>query len=353
MSTEFVTITKNDPDFESYLLGTFSQTHRALPVETYHAATARERVTFRVLPLEKVGAPAWWRVYFWSSRPELFGLTLGPAVASWLSHVQSIEEWTRWPSWFALIGLFFLHTAVFLLNDVQDHLRGFDRLNHQRGSQVIQKGWVTAQAMKKWAALNAGLAVLFGVPAFLNAPFDLALICLIAAVALVIVVGKMAVRFGACDFALALLFGPLLTSGIALASFGETFIQDAILGFAFGTLTLWVFQLRQFEDLFRARSENFRTFLGYLSFDQARRVAVSETILLLMIQPICAILMGVPLFLVALTPLVSIPSILTLHRLYRAASPLSSSLVRSSRWALISHLSWTLWWIAALGVAWL
>ncbi len=164
MQSEFITLTKNDPEFESYLLGTFSRSHRALPVETYHAATARERVTFRVLPIEEVKAPAWWKVYFLSSRPELFGLTLGPAMAAWLMHADDFSEWTRWPSWFAMIGLYFMHTAVFLLNDVQDHLRGFDRLNHKRGSQVIQRGWVTARAMNRWAGVNAGLAVIFGIP---------------------------------------------------------------------------------------------------------------------------------------------------------------------------------------------
>jgi 1,4-dihydroxy-2-naphthoate octaprenyltransferase len=350
---EFVTLTKTDPDFDSYLLGTFSSTHRALPVETYHAATARERVTFRVLPLEQVGAPVWWIVYFWCSRPELAGLTLGPAMAAWLLHVNSLHEWTKWPSWFAMIGLFFLHTSVFLLNDVQDHMRGFDRLNHRRGSQVIQKGWVTGQAMYRWAWVNLVLAILFGVPAFFNAPFELALVCLAAALCLVLVITKSGVRIGACDLALVLLFGPLLVIGIALASFGESYPQDIILGLAFGVLTLWVFQVRQFEDLFRARSENFRTFLGHLSFDQARKIVIGEGLLLLAIQPAAGYVLGVPILFLVISPLVSVPLIFTLQRFLKAASPLSSSLVGSSKWALASHLSWTLWWVLALGVAWL
>src|SRR5437899_8919725 len=61
---------------------------------------------------------------------------------------------------FALLGVFFLHTAAFLLNDVQDHLRGLDRLNRRRCSQVIQKGWVSPLEMKRWAWVNLALAVL-------------------------------------------------------------------------------------------------------------------------------------------------------------------------------------------------
>lgn len=350
---EFITLTKDDPEFESYLLGTFSRTHRALPVETYNATTARERVTFRLVPVEKVAAPAWWKAYFWSARPELFGLTLGPAVAAWLNHSHSLGAWTKWSSWFALLGLFFLHTAVFLINDVQDHVRGFDRLNRQRGSRVIQKGWARAADMKTWAWMNFALAILFGAPAFRNAPLELLAICVVAFFALAIVVRNALTRWGAVDLALLLLFGLLLTCGIALASFGEANIHDVFLGGALGALTVWVFQVRQFEDLFRAKIETFRTFLGFRGFDRAKRLVILEGLLLLILQPAVALALRVPLVFFALAPLVSIPLVLTVQRFLRASSPLSSSLVGSSRWALASHLAWTAWWILALGVTWL
>lgn len=111
---EYITLTKTDPEFESYLLGNFSQTHRALPVETFHAQTPRERVTFRLVPREKVAAPKWWKVYFWSCRPELLGLTMGPAIVAWLSHHEKLGAWTKWPSWFALLGVFFTHGCFYM-----------------------------------------------------------------------------------------------------------------------------------------------------------------------------------------------------------------------------------------------
>ncbi len=353
MSMEFITLTKDDPEFEPYLQGTFSETHRALPVETYHAQTARERVTFRVIPIEKIETPAWWKIYFRSCRPELLVLTMGPSIAAWLNHRGAIAEWTRWPSWFALVGIFFLHTAVFLVNDVQDHLKGFDRLNRRRGSQVIQKGWVSAAGMQHWAYLNLALAILFGVPAFFNAPGELSVICGAALVALCTVLLNRLARWGVVDLALLLLFGPLLTCGIALASFGTTDLRDAILGFAFGALTIWVLQTRQLENLFRSKPEGFRTFLGFADFDRARVICILEGLLLLIVQPAAALALNIDLRLIALLPLVSIPMILLMGRLWRAASPLSSSLLHSDRWAIGAHLAWTSWWILALGVTWL
>ena len=350
---EYITLTKGDAEFDAYLLGTFSRTHRALPVETFHPQTARERVTFKLVPREKVAAPRWWVTYFWSSRPELLGLTMGPAIAAWLNHHSEIHEWTKWPSWFALLGVFFLHAASFLMNDVQDHLRGLDRQNGRRGSQVIQRGWVSAAAMKNWAYVNFFLAVLFGVPAYLNAPVELSVICVAAFVGLGVLVWNKWARWGASDFAVTMLFGPLLTSGIALASFGACDVRDVVLGIAVGALATWALQARQFEYLFRAQPEGFRTFLGFWNFDRARTLCVVEGVLLLLLQPLAAWLLGIPLKLFILLPVVSIPSILFMGRLRSAASPLSSQLVNANRWALGAHLSWTLWWILALGVTWL
>ena len=353
MSGEFITLTRNDPEFSSHLLGTFSKTRRALPVETYNADTSRERVTFQIVNVDEIASPSWARVYLKSCRPELALLALGPALCAWLAHDGPMEPWTRWPSWLALLGIFFLQTSTFLFTDVQDHLRGADRLNRRRGSQVIQRGWVTASAMRRWAWFNLSLAVLFGIPAFLLSPGPLLLICGLAGLALLVLLRGWGTRWGFCDLAILLLFGPLLTIGVAQASFGQWSAKDLLLGLAFGATTLWVFQLRQFENLFRANPEGFRTGIGYWNFDTARWFCIAEGFALLCLHPLVAVAFGVPLGLLTVLPLVSAPLIVLLHKLYRAASPLSSSLVGASRWAVAAQALWALWWFAVLGEPWL
>jgi 1,4-dihydroxy-2-naphthoate octaprenyltransferase len=348
---EYLTLTRNDPEFESYLLGTFAKDRRAIPVETFEGSV--ERVTFRLVPLDKLDVPAWWRVYLRSCRPELVSLTLGPAVAAWLNHYSPAAQWTRWPSWFALIGIFFLHTAAFLYNDYQGHVQGSDRVNRKRGSQVIQNGWVTAAAVKKWAWVNAALALLFGLPAFLNAPLELAVLCVLVGVALAVTSQRWGQRWGFCDLAMLLLFGPLLTCGIALASFASFNQGDIALGFAFGLLTLWVFHVRQFGFLFRSKPDSFRTFLAYFPFDRARLFVVAEAYLALALQLAVGVWLRVPLFFLGLFLLAGWPLNLTVLRLWRAESPLASPLVDVARWALLSHLAWSLWWMLALGTKWL
>lgn len=349
---DLITLAKDDPEFEGYLLGTFSVTHRALPEETFHPQTARERITFRIVPVVDVDAPPWWRIYFVSMRPELTGLTLGPAMAAWLNQRERLAEWAMWPSWLALAGIFFLHTAVFLFNDVQDHVRGSDRANRRRGSQVIQRGWASAAAMKKWAVINFALAVAFGAPAFFISPVPVAVVCTVALFCLGLVSWNHFTRWGVSDLCLALLFGPLLTLGIAYSSFGHATWRDFAVGVAFGALTIWVFQYRQFENLFRARPELFRTFLAYQNFDRARLICVSEGILLLLLQLVVAVWLQIPGPYLLILPVVSVPLLFSLWRLYRSASPLSSNLVNSDRWALTAHASFAAWWIIVLGLAW-
>lgn len=348
---EYLTLTRNDSEFESYLLGTFAKDRRAIPVETYEGSV--ERVTFRIVPVDKLGVPLWWKVYFKSCRPELASLTLGPAASAWLNHYSPNAQWTRWPSWFALLGIFFLHTAAFLYNDFQGHVQGVDRINRQRGSQVIQKGWVTAAAVRRWAWVNAALALLFGLPAFLNAPLELAAVCIFAGTALAVISQSWGKRWGLCDLALLALFGPLLTCGIALASFAQFNQGDIWLGLAYGLLTVWVFHVRQFGSMFRSKPESFRTFLAYRTFDFARLLVVAEAYLAMAVQLAVAVWLRVPLLFLGLFLLAGWPLNLTVLRLWRAESPLASPLVDVARWALLSHMAWSLWWMLALGAKWL
>lgn len=349
---DYITLTKSDPEFQSYLLGTFSRERRAIPVETFEGHNSGERVTFKIVSLEKLDVPPWWKVYLISCRPDLAPLTLGPSIAAWLNHFASLSHWTRWPSWFALIGIFFLHTAAFLYNDFQDHVQGVDRLNHNRGSQVIQKGWVTAAALRQYAWINAGLALLFGLPAFFNAPFELTTLCFLAGFALAVISQKWGRRWGLCDLAMLMLFGPLLTCGIALASFARFNLSDIVLGLALGSLTLWVFHVRQFGFLFRSKPEMFRTCIAWMPFDRARKVVVAEGYAILAMQAVAALWLRIPVLYLGLIVLVGWPLNLTVLRIWRAGSPLASELMDISRWALFSHLAWCGWWIVGLGSIW-
>ena len=349
---EFVTLTKSDPEFDSYLLGTFARDQRALPVETFHGRQSGERVTFQLVSVGDIDVPPWWRVYLASCRPELASLTLGPSVLAWLNHSQALQDWTRWPSWLALLGIFFLHTAAFLFNDYQDHLRGADRLNRRRGSQVIQKGWVTAWKMRRWAWVNAGCALLCGLPAFWHSPGPIALLAGSAACMVLLVLHKAGQRWGLTDVALALIFGPLLTAGVAVASFGRVLLADVALGAACGVWALWVFHVRQFESMFRIQPEMFRTWLGRLPFDRAQTFVIFAAGFVVLIQLLVAYFFARPAGLWWLWPVAFWPMLWTAVQILRATSPLASTLLGVSRVALGAHIMGMAWWALVLSRPW-
>ena len=55
----YKTLLKKDPEYSSYLLGTFSSSLVALPVESFGVGTDRERTTFFVQSESKIEKPLW------------------------------------------------------------------------------------------------------------------------------------------------------------------------------------------------------------------------------------------------------------------------------------------------------
>jgi 1,4-dihydroxy-2-naphthoate octaprenyltransferase len=351
MSTPFVTVTPEDPDYEPYLLGSFSKTLRALPVESFRQHSNRERITFRLVPVAEISKPHWLIIYFRACRPELLGLTLGPFFATGL-YMMKLQHQAPPNSWMlAALGLFFLHVSAFLFNDFRDHMRGVDFANRRRGSQVIQKGWASAREVRGWGYVNAALALACGLPSLVFSP-KLALIVVAAAafvMALSTVTPKLA-RYGLPDLMVLAGLGPLLTAASALA-FGEQIPRAVLwLGVAFGALAVLTLEVRQLENLFRAGRDSFRTFIGAFDFDRARKVVRIQIILVAVLQVAIAVevlprSLAIVGFFFALWPLYFV-----FDPVRRAASPLSSDLVHLGRRAVWAQTALLLWWGASLWI---
>ena len=55
--SHFVTLKKTDADFSKYIWGTFSNTHRAVPMESLNTGTIQESVTFEIKSLQEINQP--------------------------------------------------------------------------------------------------------------------------------------------------------------------------------------------------------------------------------------------------------------------------------------------------------
>ena len=347
---EFVTLTKNDPEFKKYLWGTFDSQKRAMTVETFHADSPRERVTFKIQWAKDLQKPSWWKIYLISARPEMWLLSLGPAVATMLVGRVWESSSALYESAFAMLALFFLHNSACLLNDVMDHIKGSDRANRRRGSQVIQKGWSTARHMFWWAIVNFALAIVLAIPALIVHPMLLLAVGGAAVFSILISLSAKGARYGLSDAAFALLYGPLIVAGMAIVQNLEPQKNLFLLAINFGWLSMWVLQARQIENLFRSVKESHRTFLGYLNFDLAKTSFLLQGAMAIFFVMATAYQLKIHWLGWALFPLAVYPMIYVLNKTHRAVSPLSSDFLRAGRSALLAHATLTVWWWFCLGI---
>jgi 1,4-dihydroxy-2-naphthoate octaprenyltransferase len=346
---EYVTLTRKDPEFKKFLWGTFSKKERALPLETFDAFSGRERVTFQILPVAEVERPSWWKVYLIAARPEMWLLTLGPALSVFLLLRHELIQSEVWSAGFALVSLFFLHNAACLANDVMDHLTGSDRANRRRGSQVIQKGWSSTVNMYRWAIVNFTLAVLIGIPALWTNPLPLLGVAIVGLICISVLLSARGARQGWSDLSVVILYGPLIVLGMNWVISHEVNFVMGLLGLCFGVLSMWVLQARQLENLFRSQRESHRTYVGYLDFELAKRSFIIEGLAAIGLTTVTGLTMQVHWISWATLPFAAMPIVWVLARVMRAASPLSSDFVQIGRFSLMAHGVMALWWWLALG----
>lgn len=271
--SSLITLSKDSPEFEAYLLGTFSADQRALPVQSLNINSASETVTFKIVPVSEVLRPSWFVVVLKSLKVRSFILLLVPLF---LVLTKNIVDQTIRDSLTALIatlGLVCAFIAVNLRNDFMDHVRGVDRIIANSGSRSIQKGWLTAIQVKKLSSLFLILAVLCSVPVIFAFP-EVAKVIVVA-----VTIGLWAqfknknsfkYQIGG-EIALFLLLGPLLTIGYQL-SMGAEFDQEVFwLGCLWGWGVLYIVQLRNFTNILPSSQAGFKNTINWLGFDKARR----------------------------------------------------------------------------------
>lgn len=288
---EFITLHRDDPRLDDVLRGTYATDRRALPIRSFRAAElargqgAADHLTFRMLPLSEVKRPPFLQVLLTATRPELWPLTMYPLLSTLCLLLMMGESVSLLHAGLSILAVIALHASVFLMNDSSDHLKGLDVISETRGSQLIQRGFLTAQQALKWAYGFLILGVALGLPVVVSAP---AILWWCAPVAPLAVIGFSHRRFGLKywgigDALIFLCFGPLLTVGFTLAV-GST-VQPWVvhLGLIWGWLAVVVFHLRSFENLFADGLVRSGTFMSRLGFDRAKKFVAFQLLAFLVV----------------------------------------------------------------------
>lgn len=271
--SQLITLTKNSPEFESYLLGTFSDSKRALPVQTLNVNSASETVTFKIVDVKDLQRPSWLIVALKSLKVRSFLLLLVPLFLVLTKNMVDHTIRDSLTTLIATIGLFFAFLSVNLRNDFMDHIKGVDRIFQNSGSRSIQNGWLTAIQVKNLSVLFLIFAIVCSLPVIFAFPV------VAVVIAIAIVVGLWAqfkkknsfkYQIGG-EVALFLLLGPLLTVGYQL-SMGAAYDPESFwLGCVWGWGVLFVVHLKNFTDILPSSQAGFRNTINWLGFDNSRR----------------------------------------------------------------------------------
>jgi 1,4-dihydroxy-2-naphthoate octaprenyltransferase len=342
--SRFVTLSKKDSEFQSYLLGTFSETERALPIQSLNVNTLNEQVTFKIVPISSLAMPTFMQKWLTILRVHTLTLVLLPIFLVLVKNLADAERFNYVVALCSCVGVALLHCAVNLRNDFYDHLSGIDRVNPERGSRAIQQGWITASQVKKLSWFIMILSLVAGLPALVNEP---RLILLVALSAIGVFWGYSASPSGFKyprwnEFGAFILLGPLLTVGFEMSGKRDFDFETVFLGSLCGWLTVFLIHLKNFESILVQSQAELRNTINWLGFDKAKKMLLLWWLTFIFLFSSYHSLYSGKFWTVVSTLFVSIASIPFMIRLSSMESPIGSQitlLIRRGRFLYFTTLS--------------
>jgi hypothetical protein len=275
---EYITIKRSDKDFESYLMGFFSNDVRALPVENLNISSTNEVVTFKLENLSNLKLPSYLVRLLELLRLENLTFVLVPYFVVLkilrLNALMDTESWILIGS--VGVALSFLMMAYNLRNDLQDHRIGLDRINPRSGSRALQKGWFTGRQVQNISWVFIFLSALIATPIIFKSIQDFrATVGFLTFLAIVLVGilnstksnihSRFSLRLSLIGF---LLSGPLLTFGAEWILAKSIHIETVIFGVVWGLWVVLLTQVKNFQSLMAQVQAGVSSWMTRSGFDQ-------------------------------------------------------------------------------------
>jgi 1,4-dihydroxy-2-naphthoate polyprenyltransferase len=273
VSSRHLTLDRRHPDFEKYIFGTFSKTQRAIPVRSLNVNTAHEQVTFEIMDIQGLKLPGFFKRTLQILKIKNFTFVLFPIFLVLGKNIfdEAIQDIDL--AVMSGLGALCLHIAVNLTNDVQDHVRGLDRLVPNAGSRALQKGWTTAQSLRRISFVFLAFGLLLGLPSMIQYPEIWWTVLPLAALGLAGLLSyKAGLKYRAwSEWVVFLMLGPLLTTGYQL-SFGGGFDIEAIfIGVLSGWMAVFLLHLRNWQQLMFSSQAQFDNSVTRFGFEKSKK----------------------------------------------------------------------------------
>lgn len=339
------TLSYHDRDFRAYLLGTFSNTERAIPIRTLNVNSESEQVTFKVVPIDELP-----HVHFIRKWAEVFKLrsfilvgfpVFGLLVKNALDEIEMDPILVTT----AVLSAFSILVGFNLLNDYFDHMRGLDRIHPDQQHKPIQKGWVTAMATRKWAVFYLFMGACLAVPTLY---FEPSLVVYVALPTFFLLLAWLTRQRGArfrrgAEFMIFLLAGPLLTMGFQHAVTGRVDPESFWFGCLNGWFAVFLIHLKNFECLLVNAQAGLQSTVVRLGFDRSRvLMAVWWALYILNFLTFHYVYAAPEWFWASMVilPLISWPFFRSLYRLTSPVGSEMSRLAKLGREVAIGTLTW-------------
>ena len=275
MSTQYITIKKSDQAYLQYLWGHFSDSQVALPVKSYNLGTDEESITFEIKHKNELNNPSVLYFIFSLIKIRSFVIIYFPFIYVGLSQLN-IPTF-NWVSFlFAALAAGILFSGVNIRNDVNDHVSGYDRVNHDTHNRPIGLGWITAKKASKISLNLVVLAATIALPCFFYNP---ELLILLSLTVFLIFIGRLIKnnsyknqRFG--EVILFVLVGPALVSGVQLSTGLMVNLETLLFGIIWGLGVVYLIQINNFTHIMTSSQNGIRNTMTRLGFDLAQKFLI-------------------------------------------------------------------------------
>lgn len=346
--SSYKTLRRGDSQFLAYLLGSFSQSERALPVESLNLNSDQESITFKIVPLasiEKVHPlQMWYEILKVKSAP----LVLVPVFLVALKTLSLGLPLDVGSYVLAAFGTLFLYFGLNLRNDFVDYVKGTDRWHLDTSSRPLQRGWITAQFCSRLSWFFLTLSLLVSLPIYFWHP---QVLWIVGASVLLALVSRTFLQNSYkfklfYEFYLFLFIGPALFSGLQLAAGQPIDMQLLFLSVVWGWLGIFFVYLRYFQNI--VTNDHFQVVntINWFGFERAKYFLAMNWVAFLILYFVYHTCFSgfLPTLLATLgMVVVSLPAI---SQLIQLRSPLGSEHTRNhALWYWVFAFS-TLFWLA-------
>lgn len=272
----YKTFKKSDSEFKKYLMGTFSKTEIALPVQTLNVGKIDETVTFEIVQKSEIKRPQFLIYIAHLLKLNSYLLIIVPLFFVTLKNYLDDRFFDPVSFMFSIFSMMFLYAGLNLRSDLNDHISGFDRVIESKSAKPILKGWISAQhtAWLSWVFIF--VAAIVSIPVFILQPEE---IRVFAVIFILFLLGQFfknnsykKQRFG--ELILFLLMGPGLCSSYQVALGAGIDTEILAFGLVWGIAILFLVHLNNFSNLLSSSQAGIQNTMNKMGFDASKKFLI-------------------------------------------------------------------------------